>query len=358
MWVISLRNKALVALSLLAVLLLSALGYLSMRCQKELYGQLLLAKSLTAHGLSTQQVEDFCAEDFLVTYEIGRQSSAQAHNFRLPLTLIGTNSCYAQVLGYRLLSGGFFSAAAWQAGNREAVLNRAAAFQLFGNNELVGQTLKLEGANWLVAGVLDDGDAENPRVYVPASVSGGTADSLLVLLDGVKVNVDYAKNGLKKLGVFDSNYTIVNLAAASAAFGQRLTVGLRVVLMLIILLLTRWCASRLFSRLPFYREQLKQLYLRELLAAHRAGIAKTILAAIALLSGIAALITLALQILAICLTWPNLLPAGHAWAMGSFANKLAWLHDLHPRGMILFVLLLIVLGVVLVISTRRKMHNA
>jgi len=352
MWVISLRNKALIALSVLTALLLAALGYLSLRCEEEQYGRLLLAKSAAAHGLSPQQIEDFCAEEFLITYEIERAAMAQAHSFRLPVAMIGTNSCYAQVMGYRMLAGGFFSSAAWQAGNRAAVLNRAAAFQLFGNNEVTGQTLKLEGANWLVSGVLDDGDAENPRVYVPAGVMEGNVGSLLVLLDDNLVNADYAVNGLKQLGVYDSNYTIVNLAAVSAAFGQRLTVGLRLLLMLFILLLSRQCAGWLFRRLPLYREQFKQLYLRELLAAHRAGLAKTALAAIALLGGIAALITLGLQILAICLTWPNLLPQGHAWAMGSFANKLNWLHTWHIRSIILFVLLLI--AQTLVFATIRR----
>ncbi|MCL1975816.1 MAG: ABC transporter permease [Firmicutes bacterium] len=348
------RNKALIPLILAVALLLAALAWLSLRCADEHYDRLLLAKSASAPNLSPQTVEDFCAEEFLVTYEIECQTAAEAHNYRLPLTMIGTNSCYRQILSYPLLNGGFFSAVAWQAGNKEAVLNATAAFKLFGSYQTTGQTLKMEGANWLIVGVLDDGDAENPRVYVPASISGGNIDSLLVLLDNQPVNADYAINGLKQLGVYEHNYTIVDLSAASAAFAQRLTVALYTVLILIILLLLRRCAGLLFKRLPFYREQLKQLYPRELLTAHFGGLLTTTLAALALLAGIAALVTLALQVLAICLTWKDLLPTGHAWALGSFANKLSWLHTWHPVGMIMFLILLAVLVLILYFCLRQK----
>jgi hypothetical protein len=233
------------------------------------------------------------------------------------------------------------------------VLNRAAAFQLFGNNQLSGQTFKLEGANWLVVGVIDDGDAETPRIYAPASITGGMTDSLMVLLDNNMVNADYAISGLKQLGVYENNYAIVNLAAAAAVFGQRLKVGLYGAAILIILLLLRQCAGLLFSRLPLYREQLKQLYFSELLISQRAGLAKTALAALGLLSGVAALMALALRILTICLGWPGLLPPGHGWAMGGFAAKLTWLHDTYPWGMALFLLLLLALALILVLAWPR-----
>ncbi|MCL1906169.1 MAG: ABC transporter permease, partial [Clostridiales bacterium] len=167
------RSKAPVFLALVAALLLAALAWLTLRCSDEGYSRLLLAKSAAAPGLDTSLLEDFCKEEFLLTYETEQRATAQAHHYRLPVTLIGTNSCYGQILGYRMLSGGFFSAAAWQAGNREAVLNAAAAFQLFGGYQVVGQTFKLEGATWLIIGVLDDGQEETPRIYVPASVTGG-----------------------------------------------------------------------------------------------------------------------------------------------------------------------------------------
>ena len=356
MWVISLRNKAQAALIIGAALLLAALGWLTWRCAQEQYGRLLLAKSAAAPGLSPQQAEDFCRDEFLLTYEIERQTIAQAHNYRLPTTLIGTNSYYGQILGYRQLAGGFFSAAAFKAQNREAVLNRAAAFQLFGANEVIGQTLKLEGASWLIVGVLDDGDDQNPRVYVPASVSGGNIDSLLVLLDDKTVNADYAINGLKQLGVYDRNYTIVNLATAAAVFGQRLRVGLYTALILVLLLLLKKGAGRLNVSLPLYRAQLKQVYFRELLAAQGADLAKTAMLTIAMLGALAALIYLALQILAICLGWPGLLPPGHAWALGSFAGKLAWLHKWRLPGTALFALLLLMLALIMItgVGNRRR----
>ncbi|MCL2121622.1 MAG: ABC transporter permease, partial [Clostridiales bacterium] len=166
------RSALLLSVSiLLALLLLAGLVWLSLRCEKEQYSRLLYAMSLTERSLDTQQIEEFCEEEFLVTYEIERQTSAEVHRYHLPLTQVATNSCYAQVLGYRTLSGGFFSAAAFKAGYREVVLNGSAAFQLFGGYQIIGLPLQMDGASWLVAGVIDDGRGEDdPRVYVPASV--------------------------------------------------------------------------------------------------------------------------------------------------------------------------------------------
>ncbi|MCL1817192.1 MAG: ABC transporter permease, partial [Clostridiales bacterium] len=255
---------------------------------------------------------------------------------------------------YRLLAGGFISNATWQAQTREVVLNKTAAFQLFGGNEVVGQTLKLGNESWLVSGVLDDKNTITPCIYAPASVTGGEADSLLVLMDKTAVNADYAKNALKQLGIYEHNYVIVNLATASATFDQRLIVGFKIILILIIILLLRYCLKSLAKRLPLYREQLKQLYPSELLTKHFSALIKTALAALALLGGLAVLLILALQILATCLSWQNLLPPGHDWAMGSFADKLAWLHIWYPVGICLFLLLLIVLSLTLLFACGKK----
>ncbi|MCL1816433.1 MAG: hypothetical protein FWG43_02370, partial [Clostridiales bacterium] len=98
MWVISLRSKALTALAFLALLLLIALAYLAYQCRQEQYGQLLLAKSSATHRINLEQIEDFCKDEFLVTYEIETPANVEAHNFRLPVKLIGTNHCYAQIM--------------------------------------------------------------------------------------------------------------------------------------------------------------------------------------------------------------------------------------------------------------------
>jgi hypothetical protein len=134
-------------------------------------------------------------------------------------------------------------------------------------------------------------------------------------------------------------------------------VSLYALAILIILLLLRRCAALMASLLPLIREQFKQHYLKEVLAAHFGGLAKTFLAALGVLCGLTALVALGLQILTITLNWQELLPKGHAWALGSFANKLAWLHTWHPIGVILFIVLLVVLLVILVLSFRRRGTN-
>ena len=365
------------ALAGLALLLLAVLGWMTLRCGGQGYGRLFYVWSNKSPGPDIRDIEAFVTTEFLITYEIEGPATAEAHHAVLPVTQIATNGSYASVLGYPALSGGFISAAAWKAGQREVVLNGAAAFLLFGNDEVIGLTLTLDGTSRLVAGVIDDG-VDEPRVYIPsgdagtgaAGVSGNPgspgdagsgnraagsapvgavpAGSLMILLDDSRVSADYAVSALKQPGLYDSSYSFINLGKAAAAFGQRLAVGIRVSLMVALVLLLRRCVAALTRQLPVYRGRLQHMYPRDALAADKVGFAKSCLTVLAITVGLVALVRLAIQALAICLGWQDLLPAGHAWATGSFAGRLAWLHIWTPRSQAIFALLLLDLVALLV----------
>jgi len=346
-----------------ALLLLTVLGFLSLRCEKEGYHRLLLVRGPgegagqgqsvgSGQGLRPQEVETFSEDEFLLTYEIRRQTAAEAHSYRQPVTLVGTNSCYGQVLGYRMLSGSFFTKASWQAQNREVVLNKAAAFQLFGSFEVTGQLLRMERQNWLVVGVMEDQEADAAFVYAPSSATGGSVGDLLILLDETGVNADYAKNALKQLGIYENNATFIDLAAASAVFKGRFGVALRVSAGLLILLLMRLGVKLLYRRLPVYRALLRDVYLRELLATKGKDILQTALAGLGCLAGLAVLLALGLQILAECLKWQGVIPGGHAWIMGSFGAKLAWLHDYQLWGLVILIILPVILLLIWIQALR------
>jgi hypothetical protein len=328
----------------MGLLLLAALGLLSLRCEKEGYHRLLLVRGpADGSGVGSQQVETFSEDEFLLTYEIRRQTTAEAHSYRQPVTLVGTNSCYGHVLGYRMRSGSFFTKASWQSQSREVVLNETAAFQIFGSFEVAGFLLRIDRQNWLVVGVIEDQEADAAFVYVPSSATGGNGGDFMVLLDGALVNADYAKNALKQLGIYENSSSFVDLAAASAVFKGRFTVALGASFILLIFFLIRFSAGWLYRRLPVYRALLRDVYLRELLATKGKDILKTVLAGFGCLAGLAALLTLGLQILAECLKWQGVIPGGHTWIMGSFGAKLAWLYDYHLWGQIIFILLLVIL---------------
>ena len=355
MWVISLRIKGLLIVIVLAILSLTALGLLSLHSEKQGYDRLLLVRSADGRAaLTPGQAESFCEDEFLVTYEIETQTTAEAHNYRQPAVMTGTNSCYAQIMGNRMVSGSFFTKAAWKAQSREVVLNVNAAFQLFGSEMVVGQLLRIEGQSWIVAGVLEDDETDEIRIYAPSSVTGGQIGDLMVLLDDATVNADYARNALKQLGLYENNFTFVNLAAAAALFSGRFWVAIRAALCLMALFLIRFCYSQLSRRLPEYRTRLQEVYLRELLELYRKEILKTGAAALGFLAGLAALLTLTIQILSVCLRWQGIIPADETWTRGAFAAKVLWLHTYHPWGVAVFVVSLILLILIWIFSTNHK----
>ena len=320
----------------LAALLLS-LFILSALAGQQGYQNLLMASPLSfgIPGLSPQRLEQFAQEEFLLTYEIRRPGTVQAVNQRHSVTVVGTNSHYAGVLNYINLNGGFFTAAAMDAKNRHAVLNETAAFQIFGSVPIAGKTLKLDGESWTVTGVIQDGDAKNANIYTPASVAGGQAEAIIVLMDD-RVTEAYAKNALKRIGIHENNYEFINLSKSAAAFGACFTVAWKAALFALLLVLVIRTGHKLLGRLRFYRTKLGDLYFRELVSRYKTDFLKTASDALLFVGAIAAMLRLSLQVLEICLTWQELIWITGELTAGDFGHKLVWLRDAQPICLTVF----------------------
>ncbi|MCL1805946.1 MAG: carbohydrate ABC transporter permease [Clostridiales bacterium] len=118
-----------------------------------------------------------------------------------------------------------------------------------------------------------------------------------------------------------------------------------------------FAASCVYMFLPLWflllgQKDAERFYLRELFAANRGHLAKTALAALTILCGLAALMILARQALATCLGWQGLLPPGHSWAVGGFALKLAWLDAWYSPGAAIFILLQLVLAAIFILAWK------
>ncbi|MDR0400333.1 MAG: ABC transporter permease, partial [Treponema sp.] len=190
-------GKVLAFLASAALALLAALGFPTLLLWRSPARNLLLVSPLEAGSpaLDPQKLRRIVEEEFLLTYEVRRRIQARTAAAVCPATLIGTNSLYPALTLHPMLRGGFFTGRAEKGKNREAVLNRAAAFRIFGSDAVAGRTLTIEDAPWLVTGVMDDGEEDSPRVYIPAAAAGEGPRSLLVLLGG-GVDAAQVKNTL------------------------------------------------------------------------------------------------------------------------------------------------------------------
>ncbi|MDR0669702.1 MAG: ABC transporter permease [Treponema sp.] len=204
---------------------------------------LFLVSPLEDFVFDRQKLERLNGEGLLVTYEVRRRIRASTGFAACPLTVIGTNSLYPRLIPCPPEWGSFFTAAAENAKNRHAVLNRTAAARLFGALPAGGGSVRMEGELWLVCGVVNDGEDESPRIYVPASIRGEGPRSLLVW-SGDQARVE---NALKSLGA--ANHRLFDL---SQARGLRLGIALRLLLCALSAVFARRCLrdSRTVPRTP------------------------------------------------------------------------------------------------------------
>lgn len=336
---ISLRAKLAIALAVLSVLLLAALFVVAFLADGAGYSGLMLVtpNGGAAQGITPETAESLRrGEGLMLTYEISSHAMVGAVNSSHSATLVGTNSAYLDITGYRLVSGGFFTGSAWGGRNRFAALNESAAFTMFGGANIDGQVVTIDGQLWIVTGVVDDG-REDSRIFVPSSVGGGSIRSLLLSTES-KAG---AANVLGGVGVRDGDYDFISLCAVAGTTGERFAVACKVAACLALILLAVWGFATLGKIYGSLRRETDNYYLRELLAYRRADVVKIVILAALSLGAVATTLSLSLQVLATALRWRDIsLPV---WYPGmDFAYMLEVLRNFHAASTWVFGAYLIV----------------
>lgn len=100
------------------------------------------------------------------------------------ITLYGTTGSYYEIKGLSLLNGRFLKNADVDSSTFVAVLNQTAAEELFGQTQVVGETISLNGYHFTVIGVLEEEESttgnssERLEAYIPftalSKVSGSS----------------------------------------------------------------------------------------------------------------------------------------------------------------------------------------
>ncbi|MDR0378289.1 MAG: ABC transporter permease [Spirochaetaceae bacterium] len=305
------NNKPFVFLAASALVLLAALSIPPLLLRKHPARNLLLVSPIEDGSavLDPHKLREIAGDAFLLTYEARRQAQVKTAYAQMPVTLIGTNSLYPALTLHPMLAGGFFTDAAEKGRKREAVLNRAAAFRLFGGEAVAGNVLAIEGAPWLVTGVMDDGEEDSPRVYIPAASAGEGPRSLVVLL-GRGVDAARVKNILMPLGVNETSHVFFDLSEAVRAYGERFTLALRVFICALFWGFARRRAVVLKTRVSALHAYLKHAYigelLRRLLREPAGNLSRFALTVLGLTGGAGFCFALLAQVPALCLRWKEM----------------------------------------------------
>jgi hypothetical protein len=345
-----LKDKPVILSGIGALVLLATLSLPALFLRQGSYRNLLLV--IPAEGSTSvfdrQKIGQIAEDEFLLTYEIRRQVSVRTVYAEYPVTVIGTNSLFPLLTAYPMVGGSFFTKIAEEGKIKQAVLNSAAAFRLFGSDNIAGRTLAIAGTPWLVTGVIDDGTADTPHVYIPASTGGEDPRSLLVLLRGGRdIDTVYVKNILKPLGIQETSHLFFDLSGAVGLYEERFTLALRVFICALLCIFIRRQGAIFRIRVLAFKNRLKQKYIGELIREAGGQFAGLILPALALSGGAALCVILLLQIPALCLGWGDMPSLTGIFGQGDFPDLIAPLRGCYYPDAVLFALSLTLTGFML-----------
>jgi hypothetical protein len=329
-----------------ALVLLAALYFPVLFLRQNPLRNLLLVSPAedSSYVFDLQKLGRIAEDEFLLTYEIRQQLAVRTAYGEYPVTLIGTNSLYPALSSYPMLRGSFFTGTAEKGKNREAVLNETAAFRLFGGDNIAGRILTIEGAPWLVTGIMDDGE-EAPRVYVPAAVKGEGPRALLALLNGAGgVDPVYVKNALMPLGIHETSHLFFDLSGVLRLCEERFALALRFFICALFCIIARRQSVFLKALVLRFKARLKQEYIGELIRKGRWKKTGTVLrfslSVLGLSGGALFCLTLLLQNLRICLGWRDMPSPALILGKGDFPALWAALWNCYYPDTLLFALCL------------------
>jgi len=355
-------NRILVISGLILILCLGGLcvpAFLA-RWGKDLL--LVLPAEISSQKIDINKIEDFMEDEFLLTYEIPGSDRVSLSTGEYRVTLIGTNSCYSRVLGLPMIEGAFFSARDWEGKQRQAVINEKAAFDIFGSSRVVGNRFKMRNETrfdktgfdetWLVAGVIDDGNEDRCRLYVPSSIRGGGADTLLALTSG-GVDEAYVKNSLKSLGIQEAAYNFFYFGTIANHLWERAVVIILLFFVLLFLSLLRPLTLKFRAAFAVFKEELELRYPVQIIKENRKRILKPALYAIGLIIFSILVLFFLLRLASICLPWQDI-PSLALIKRELFYPHLKRLCDYEFASRVLFFISLAVVGVVMYPAWRRR----
>jgi len=341
--------------AVVTLLLFLALGFLSLKLSPANWENLVLVtpKVFSSAGFNIEKIEEFCEDQFLVTYETVRSGRLNNGQSDYSVSLIGTNSCYPFLLRYPILSGGFWSNSAFKGKERHLVLNEKAAFQIFGGNDIIGLALQMDRESWLITGVIQDGYEDEARAYLPASKGGGNPKSLLALGNST---LAYVVSALKDLGVQEANYDIISLEAAARQYREWWYLACFLIFCLIFAFCCRQGTAWLKVQLGLTREELRRLYPGEFFRKYRLMVLKSSALIMTMLAGAILVLVFLIRMLATALRWRDLPNLGDVLTEGAWLDKITPLTDYRLLGLILlwcFIVFLVIFTIFILLRRNR-----
>ena len=287
------------------------------------------------------------------TYEARQNAVLHTPLRDVRVTLVSVNHAYAQVTGLPLTAGSFFTAYAEETRARHIVLNGQAAFELFGNRDIIGERAEIDGQSYEIVGVLADGLAD-AAAYISGTHTEAKAQAFMALPDETNgITAAHVQSLMRQAGVTTTDFYVFDAGVLHAlAPGKALFLGTLLLAWLGVLCL-RVCAVRLAAAVSDVRERMKRHYIGGLLRHENAALARAAAWGLAVCGVAVGLIVLFLGWLNLFLVYDPLpfLTGWNGYMLPHFTAVLASLFE--TNGVSTMVLAGAVCGLVGVLAARR-----
>lgn len=285
MKVIFLQNKRKLVLWLLAATLL--LGILTFTVYVKLldYKDQLLVIPTASNSLkiNAEALEKINGESFLLTYEILSQERVQTLNENSDGTIRKTNYAYPYVMHKKLLTGSFFTEQDQKEKKKAAILNKTAAYKMFGNTDICGSKVVIGQDEFTITGVIDDGRDKESNVYIPAVCSGENPSSFAVQMED-DLTEAWIKNECKAVVSTERGYHYICFGTLADLVLGLFFIFLKIGAIVTLLLLLKKSDNALRESRKKIRQLSERFYFKELIRNNSKEVMKAASIAAAMIS--------------------------------------------------------------------------
>jgi len=187
--------------------------------------------------LRLHEINDFFANETVETIVPVNQfvTNVRHQNETERSTVHGTTSSYFQIAGLTLLAGRFIQASDVENATQVAVIDEVAAEDLFGTAPVLGNTIALDGKNFLVIGVIEQQEslstlfAAGHSIYIPFTTNIRLSPTLSNTVTDMQVTAVYDLDEteeavrqmlLRRFGGNEDAFTLFNQSILSEAMEE------------------------------------------------------------------------------------------------------------------------------------------
>jgi len=218
-----------------------------------------------------QQVRRVGQSRVMLTYAERSMAGISALQANHDVVVVGTNHTFPFVTNHPMIYGRFFGRDAVEYGHRVVVVNKQAAFDLFGTYKPTGNTLQISGMPYRILGVIDDGDTGNRNIYMPISRRGNTVEAIAAhLATGAyePLSAEYILNEWQQIGVTEAGYYFVNFDILRTVIQDRFILALYLLLVGLLLIGIKNAIHMAIAKWQALKDLRREMYALELLKSH------------------------------------------------------------------------------------------